>query len=158
MTRNVIFPETPYVECVFSLENGSTASCGREYDRYGIIKDACRSKLKRYVYKLPSYMQGMVKVGDFVLVRCATGFQPCQIVEVNAITSYEGKIQPVVCPINIEMYCEELDKELALKQMRAQIEEEKKRLEASITYDILAEKNEDFREMLKQFKEAGGVI
>lgn len=156
--KNILFPKTPYVECIFSLNTSSVSSSGREYDRYDIVKEHKKASLKRYVYQLPKYLEGKVKVGDFVLVHCATGYQPCEVVTVNALTSFSGTIQPVVCMLDIQSYCADIDQQVALKQMRQQIEEERRRLEAMVTYDLLAEKNPEFAALLAQFREAGGVL
>lgn len=51
-----------------------------------------------------------------------------------------------------------MEKAKKLKVMRAAIEKEKKRLESMVTYDLIAEKNPEFAEMLKVFKEAGGEL
>lgn len=40
--------------------------------------------------------------------------------------------------------------------MKAAIDREKKRLESMVTYELIAEKNPEFKEMLEAFKEMGG--
>lgn len=160
MNVNITFPSTPYVECVFSLKTSNNKQCiPGDFDQYDICSGSKKATLKRYVYKLPEDMVGYVKPGDFVLVHCATGYQPCEVVTVNALTSFEDDgIQPVVCPICIQPYIDRVEQKKALKAMRSQIEAEKKRLESLVTYELIAEKNPEFKAMLDAFKAAGGSL
>lgn len=156
---NIQFPKTPYVECIFSLKtNNHAENCGT-YDEYDITPATKKVGMKTYVYKLPEHLQGSVKPGDFVLVHCATGYRPCEVVAVDVITSYpEESIQPVVCTLDISTYIAYVDHHKKLKMMEARIKSEKKRLEAMVTYDLIAEKHPEFKEMLQAFRDMGGQL
>ena len=64
----------------------------------------------------------------------------------------------MVAKVDMVPYWDEVDRVEQLKYMRLQIEEKKKELEKMVTYEILAEKNPEFKELLETFKQAGGVI
>ena len=49
-----------------------------------------------------------------------------------------------------------VEKAKQLRAMKAAIDREKKRLESLVTYELIAEKNPEFRAMLEQFKAMGG--
>lgn len=154
---NIKFPNTDYVQCVFSYQTKSGVSDPEKYDEYGHCMDV--SSLKKYVYYVPEYLQGQLHAGDVVVVRCITGYQICEVVETNAFTSYDPKsIAPVVAKVDVRPYIESVHKAKQLKYMRERIDKEKKRLESLVTYDLLAEKNPEFKVMLEAFKAAGGQL
>lgn len=151
MLKN-LFPETNLVECAFSWRTVNTAGSG--WDEYDHVDP---TKLKRYVYRLPEYLVGHVKAGDTVVVHCQTGYQVCEIVTINAISNFDQKsIAPVVDKVDMSSYIEEVEKAKKLKAMKAAIDREKKRLESMVTYELIAEKNPEFKAMLEQFKSMGG--
>ena len=147
-----LFPETNLVECTFSWRTANTAGSGwDEYDHVDPIR------MKRYVYRLPEYLVGHVKIGDTVVVHCQTGYQVCEIVTINAISNFDQKsIAPVVGKVDMSSYIDEVEKKKALAAMKKQIDAEKKRLESMVTYELIAEKNPEFKAMLEAFKEMGG--
>lgn len=150
---NVRFPETNIVRCVFSLrQNRATATVVYdEYDR------AVTHDLKCYAYRVPQRLQGHLKIGDFVVVHCATGYQLCEIVELNAISDFDEKtLAPIVCKVDLRSYMEEVDKAKQLKMMKAELDREKQRLESMVTYELIAEKNPEFKTLLDAFKAMGG--
>lgn len=154
---NIKFPNTDYVQCVFSYQNKASMADSEKYDEYGHYTDV--ASLKKYVYYVPEYLQGQLNVGDAVIVRCTTGYQVCEVVETNAFTSFDPKtIAPVVAKVDVRPYIEFMHKAKQLKYMREQLDKEKKRLESLVTYDLLAEKNPEFAAMLKAFKDAGGQL
>lgn len=154
---NIRFPNTDYVRCVFSYQDVVSAADSKKYDECGHHMDI--ASLKKYVYYVPEYLQGQLHAGDVVVVRCATGFQICEVVETNAFTSFDPvTIAPVVAKIDIQPYIESVHRAKQLKYMREQLDKEKKRLESMVTYDLLAEKNPEFAAMLKAFKDAGGQL
>lgn len=70
-----------------------------------------KSHLKRYVYKLPDELVGNVKVGDYVCVHCANGYNVCEVVTVNAITPFDDAgIEPVLCKVDISGYIARIEK------------------------------------------------
>lgn len=153
---NIKFPDTPYVKCVFNWRQNNNAADFNTFDDIG-RKDP--AKLKRYLYKLPSYLEGHVGVGDVVLVYCQTGYQICEVVSINEPCSLDEKIvAPVVARINMMDYFEELEHQRQLKALRVEIERKKKELESQVTYDLLAEKSPEFAALLKSFREAGGSL
>ena len=147
-----LFPETNLVECAFSWRTANTAGSG--WDEYDHVDP---TKMKRYVYRLPEYLVGHVKVGDTVVVHCQTGYQVCEIVTINAISNFDQKsIAPVVGKVDMSSYISEVEKKKALAAMKKQIDAEKKRLESMVTYELIAEKNPEFKAMLERFKSMGG--
>lgn len=154
---NIRFPNTDYVQCVFSYQNKASMADPEKYDEYGHYMDV--ASLKKYVYYVPEYLQGQLHVGDTVIVRCTTGYQICEVVETNAFTSFDPKtIAPVVSKVDVRPYIEFMHRAKQLKYMREQLDKEKKRLESLVTYDLLAERNPEFRAMLEAFKAAGGQL
>lgn len=150
---NVKFPETNIVRCVFSLrQNRATAAV--VYDKYD---RAVTRDLKHYAYRVPRRLQGQLKIGDFVVVHCATGYQLCEIVELNAVSDFDEKtLAPIVCKVDLSSYIEEIDKAEQLKVMKAELDREKRRLESMVTYELIAEKNPEFKTLLDTFKAMGG--
>lgn len=151
-------PETDLVQCVFSWRSSNMEHVSpSKWDSYDHALNV--SSLKRYTYRVPEYLKGTIRVGDTVLVHCQTGYQVCEVVATNVLSGFDTKsFAPVVSVVNMEAYITEMEKAEKLKVMRATIEKEKKRLEAMVTYDLIAEKNPEFAEMLKVFKEAGGEL
>ena len=153
---NIVFPKTDLVKCVFSFRssniiNAFSENCD-EYDHHKNPKT-----LKSYTYRVPERLQGQIAVGDAVLVHCQTGYQICEVVEVNALSDFDTKtFAPVVCKVDLSNYIQEVEKTKKLKAMKAQIDREKKRLESMVTYELIAEKNPEFKAMLEAFKEMGG--
>ena len=149
---NIKFPETDLVECVFSYRTAGTTGCS--WDEYDHTDSA---RLKRYVYRLPEYLVGRVQVHDAVVVHCSTGYQICEVVTVNALSNFDPRsIQPVVDKVNMGSYIHEVEKKKTLIAMKKQIDAEKKRLESLVTYELIAEKNPEFKAMLERFKSLGG--
>ena len=150
---NIEFPETNIVKCVFSLrQNGAGAVDG--YDEYDHMESR---NLKRYIYRVPSRLQGQLKIGDFVVVHCATGYQLCEIVELNVTSSFDEKtLAPIVCKVDLSAYIDEVDRAAQLAIMKAELDREKKRLESLVTYELIAEKNPEFKALLDAFKDMGG--
>lgn len=152
MMMKDLFPETSLVECTFSWRTANTV--GSNWDEYDHIDPA---KLKRYVYRLPEYLVGHVVPGDTVVVHCQTGYQICQVVTINALSSFDQKsIAPVVSKVDMGSYIDEVEKKKALAAMKKKIDAEKKRLESMVTYELIAEKNPEFKAMLEKFKSMGG--
>ncbi len=150
---NIKFPETNLVTCVFSLRQ-NRAGATEGYDEYDRIKSA---NLKRYIYRVPSRLQGQLKIGDFVVVHCATGYQLCEIVGLNAVSSSDEKtLAPIVCKVDLSTYIDEVDRAAQLAIMKAELDREKKRLESLVTYELIAEKNPEFKALLDAFKDMGG--
>lgn len=150
---NIEFPETNIVKCVFSLRQNSKYA-GEAYDEYDHVRP---HDLKRYIYRVPSRLKGQLKVGDFVVVHCATGYQLCEIVELNAISNLDEKtLAPVVCKVDLSAYIEEVDRAVKLEIMKAELDREKRRLESMVTYELIAEKNPEFKALLDTYKDMGG--
>lgn len=153
---NIRFPKTDLVRCVFSwrstnMEHVDTSHWD-EYDHH-----VEPGRLKSYTYRVPEHLQGQLRPGEAVLVHCKTGYQVCEVVEINALSDFETKsFAPVVCKVDMSSYIDEIEKAKQLKAMKAAIDREKKRLESMVTYELIAEKNPEFKAMLDAFKAAGG--
>lgn len=153
---NIKFPKTDLVKCVFCWRSSNTDHIDSDrWDEYDHHKDPKR--LKTYTYRVPEHLREQLKIGDTVLVHCQTGSQICEVVEVNALSDFDAKtFAPVVCKVDMSTYIQGVEKVKQLKAMKAAIDREKKRLEAMVTYELIAEKNPEFKAMLKTFKEMGG--
>lgn len=153
---NIRFPKTDLVRCVFSwrstnMEHVDTSHWD-EYDHH-----VEPGRLKSYTYRVPEHLQGQLRPGEAVLVHCKTGYQVCEVVEINALSDFETKsFAPVVCKVDMSSYIDEIKKAKQLKAMKAAIDTEKRRLESMVTYELIAEKNPEFKAMLDAFKAAGG--
>lgn len=150
-----LFPKTNLVECTFSWRTENTAGIsGTAWDEYD---HRSQNRLKKYLYRLPDYLVGAVQPGDTVVVHCQTGYQVCQVATINTISDFDPKtIAPVVDKVNMQSYIDEVEKKKALAAMKKQIDAEKKRLESMVTYELIAEKNPEFKAMLERFKSMGG--
>lgn len=86
-----------------------------------------------------------------------TGYQLAQIVTINALASFDlDSVAPVVCVVNLASYITEVERKKSLARLKQQLDDEKKRLESMVTYDLIAEKSPEFAALLKQYKDAGG--
>lgn len=152
---NELFPATNLVNCVFAFRQSNTTT--GTFNKYDCLPDAALIKAKRYMYRVPERLREELKVGDVVVVHCQTGFQLACVVELNAISNYpEESFAPVVCKADLHSYFDEIDTREALQAMRNKIEAEKKRLESMVTYDLIAEKNPEFKALLDAYRAAGG--
>lgn len=152
---NELFPATNLVNCVFAFRQSNTTT--GTFNKYDCLPDAALIKAKRYMYRVPERLREELKVGDAVVVHCQTGFQLACVVELNAISNYpEESFAPVVCKADLHSYFDEIDTREALQAMRNKIEAEKKRLESMVTYDLIAEKNPEFKALLDAYRAAGG--
>ena len=156
---NIKLPETDVVSCVFSLKN-STNTCNQEFDsKLGVLPYDKLHKLKKYYYRVPAYLKGQLHPGDFVLVHCNTGYQACQVYQINEFAPVETpKLAAVVAKLDLEPYFNELAHQEMLDQMKAQLIAERKRLEERVTWDLIANSNPEFAKMLQSFREAGGDL
>lgn len=152
------FPETNLVKCVFSLRTNSKYPdvVYDEFDRFNVsdFKD-----IKSYVYRVPDCLKGQIKVGDFVVVHCSTGYQLCEVIQVNVTSSFdEASHAPVVCKVDLGTYFEEVKAKQAREQLARKLESMAEQLKNMVTYELLAEKNPKFKELLDQYKELGGTL
>jgi hypothetical protein len=148
-----LFAETNLVQCVFSWETSNTGWAGG--DEYGHHRQP--DVLKRYTYRVPTFLQGELGLYDTVVVRCKTGYQVCQVVALNVLSDFdESTFAPVVAKVDMGPYVSEIERAKELKVMKKRIEAEKKRLESMVTYDLIAEKNPEFKALLDAYKAAGG--
>lgn len=147
--------KTPYVECIFSLRTTTGAeNCGM-YDEYDITPATKKINMKTYVYKLPEHLRGFVVPGDFVLVHCYNGYQPCEVVATDVLTLLpEEAIQPVVCTLDISTYIDYVEHHKRLKALEQRIEH----LDIRVSYDLIAEKHPEFKELLEEYRIMGGQL
>lgn len=158
---NIKFPETNVINCIFSMTKDKAGVSSTSYDPIsGVINDPrVRATLKHYAFRVPSYLQGKIRVGDAVVCKCTNGYQVCEVISINDTVpaSYEvSSLSPVVAVVNMEQFFEDLEQQNLLKQMEKQLLEERKKLEKRIGWDLLAEKDPKFKEMLDSFRAAGG--
>ena len=163
MSRITIqFPETDVVAVVFCYKNHLTekSRATLEYDENNVVVEAQKNCLKTYYYRLPPALVGHVKTGDMVVVNCATGYQVAEVKMVNAIPSaaYHESLAYVVGIVDKDCYFKFREDKKKLEVMRAQLEVEKKRIESMVTYELIAERNPEFKAMLDAFKALGGTI
>lgn len=151
------FEKTNVVQCIFSLRQTNNADLGAPYDEYD--RRVHTASLKRYMYCVPEYLQGQLKVGDYVVVHCTTGFQICEIVEINVQRSEwanPAKLAPVVCKVDLHAYSDYVEHSKQVESLRSLIKSKKKQLEAEMSYDYFAERSPEFKQLLDQFRELGG--
>lgn len=115
------------------------------------------SSLKRYAFFVPEYLKGELQVGDAVIVFCATGFQLCEVAAINVMRSSDG-LRPVVAKVDMSPYFEEKKRQHKITLLRDKLQKEKKRLESMVTYELLADKSPEFKELLDEFKSLGGTL
>ena len=152
---NVKFPDTDVVSCVFSLKSSNCRYDGSNFNEFDIVENP--NRLKRYNYRVPEYLRGQLRVGDFVVVYCQTGYQVCQVWGINeTVPESFTKLAPVVAKFSLTEFFEDLAKQEQLKRMKETLLRERKRLEEQVTWDLIAEKSPEFAQMLKAFREAGG--
>ena len=155
---NIKFPETDVVTCVFSLKN-STNVCNQNFDEFGVTPENSQRKLKEYHYRVPEFLQGKLCPGDFVVVYCQTGYQVCQVYNVNEFAPVEtSKLALVVAKVDLSYYIKDLLHQEELKKMKTALVKERKRLEEQVTWDLIAAKSPEFAAMLKAFRDAGGEL
>ena len=155
---NIRFPETDVITCVFSLKNSVNVNNGN-FDDVGYVSEVNYLKLKQYQYRVPEYLQGKLSPGDFVVVYCQTGYQICQVHKTNEFAPVEsGKLAPVVAKVDLNEFFKYVAHQEQLKQMKAALVKERKRLEEQVTWDLIAEKSPEFAQMLKTFRDAGGEL
>lgn len=155
---NIKFPSTDVVSCVFSLKN-CVSFPNSNFDSSGRIPESDLTKLKEYYYRVPAFLQGKLNPGDFVVVYCQTGYQVCQVYKVNEFAPVEtSKLAPVVARVELMDYFNDLAHQEELKKMKAALVKERKRLEEQVTWDLIASKSPEFKEMLEVFRAAGGEL
>lgn len=92
-------------------------------------------------------------------VHCANGYNVCEVVTVNAITSFDDKsIEPVLCKVDISGYIARIEKKKQQQMIKAALDVRKKELEATMTYEMFAERDQSFAQLLAQYKELGGKL
>lgn len=151
----VDFGTTDVVRCRFSLKTSSNAD-PESYDEYGRFERAYT--LKEYIFRLTPGCT--VNVGDIVVVYCSTGYQVCEVSEINAIVTEEArrKLAYVVSVVDMHGYMLTLDQEKQKDRLRRQIDNVRKEIEAETMYEMLAEKSPEFKQLLDQYKELGGTF
>lgn len=156
---NIQFPQTDVVSVIFCYRN-HTNRTAYEFDENNVIVEPQKHCLKQYYYRLPPALVGKVKTGDMVVVNCATGYQVAEVKVVNtyAPKSVNENLAYVVGIVDKDSYFEFLDSKKKLAIMREQLEAEKKRIESMVTYELIAERNPEFKVMLDNFKALGGTI
>ena len=69
-----------------------------------------------------------------------------------------SKLAPVVAKVDLFDYFNDVAHQEELKKMKAALVKERKRLEEQITWDLIASKSPEFKEMLEAFRKAGGEL
>lgn len=156
------FPQTEFVKCRFTLQTAREEEYdwgnnhGRPFDEYG--RRVGPGKFKDYLYRL--LPGGRVSVGDIVVVFCKTGYQVCEVSEIDVTVSdaVAKKLAYVVDVVDMKGFQEVIENEKRKEVLKVQIESMKKELEATQMYSLLAEKNPEFAELLKAFQDLGGKL
>ena len=148
---NIEFPKTNVVGCKFAYKTRDAV--GARYDDFDRMTDV--DNIKTYYYQLPEGME--VAVGESVVVHCVNGFAVCEVCEVNASVNLP-RLDFVVDKINMGNYRSVVTTEKQRQILKAQIERERKRLESMVTYDLLAEKVPEFKQLLESYKSLGGTF
>ena len=148
---NIKFPDTNVVGCVFSFrQNNNTVYQGSTWDEYD---HRSTKRLKVYNYRVPEYLKNQLKLGDAVLVHCQTGFQLCEVVELNALPGVpEVGLAPVVCKVDLTSYIAEIDRKVLKKKLQVQMEAMQRQIEEEKKYEWFAEKSPEFAALYEQFK------
>ena len=152
-----LFPETDLIQCTFAWRTSSNQKLceSADWDDYDHHRKS--DTLKKYIYRLPPYLKGKVSVGDTVVVHCQTGYQVCQVVEINTISNFKVEtFASVVAKVDMREYIGMLETQKAMALMKQKIDAEKKRLESMVTYELIAERNPEFKAMLEKYKAMGG--
>lgn len=156
---NIRFPETDVVACVFSLRSNDGAAAPTQFDERGVLLESAKRKAKEYHYRVPEYLKGQLEPGDFVVVYCQTGYQLGQVTKINEFSAVESsKLASVVAKFSLTDYFIDLNRQETLKAMKAALVKERKRLEEQVTWDLIASKSPEFKEMLEVFRAAGGQL
>lgn len=138
---NITFPTTEFISCVFPKPTAQ---------RNAPIETAVTAK--SYTYKL---LPGMdkPKVGDLAVVACATGLQVAVVKSLNAIPYQDSKdASYVVGFVDPQAYRQTLDKEAERKKLYATLMAKKKELDKTLAFEVYAEKDPEFKELLDLYK------
>lgn len=159
MSVKIEFPETNIVGCKFlkydSTQRNSCEIYAPGQPGYRPKEFTINTSSKVYNYKC---IDGMSKpqLGDIVVVSCASGFALCQVVETNVIMPENADLAYVVGVVDVSNYLNFLQREKEKEQLKRALIKKKEEIEKSAVFEMLAEKDDSFAEMLKKFKELGG--
>lgn len=154
---NIKFPETNVVKAVFSYRQNRCGSDQHLYDEHDRLRET--HGLKEYFYRVPDMLKDTIRVGEPVLVHCATGYQVCEITEINVLYSKDvNQLAPVICHVNLNAYFEEVERAKTLAAMKQNLDAEMAKIQKTAMYDLLAEKNPEFAAMLAAYKQQGGTF
>lgn len=134
---NIKLPETEVIGCRFPECTG----------RNGEVE--VNNRTKEYFYKLlPNMLKP--KVGDFVVVSCANGFQVCVVTSVDALVEF-ADLAYVVGTVDVEAYKAEIARQEQKKRLYAELLRKKKELENTIALDLFAERSPEFKALLDAY-------
>lgn len=155
---NINFPETDVVSVRYTYRTSKYTN-GVEFDEFD--HEAANSIAKAgkdYFYKLPEKLVGKVRVGQAVVVHCVNGYQVAEISQVNTYVpeTLNRELDMVVDVVDMDGYKEEIEKRKQREALKRKLLSEKKRLESMVTFEMIAEKYPEFKQLLDQFKEIGG--
>ena len=159
MSVKLEFPETNIVGCRFlkydSTQRESFSLYAPGQRGYRPTEFSVSTSSKVYNYKC---VEGMPKpqIGDIVVVSCASGFALCQVVETDVILPENADLAYVVGVVDVNNYLNFLQKEKEKEQLRKALIKKKEEMEKAAVFEMLAEKDSSFAEMLNKFKELGG--
>ncbi len=154
------FPPTDVVTCAFTFRTANSNRVEGSFDKLGRMASRANAQCaKRYYYRVPKGLleTGKVCVGAMVVVFCQTGYQICEVTEINATSpGPKEQLAWVVDVVNTRAFALEFERQEQLEHMKRHLKEERDRLEKLITYELIAEKNPEFGAMLQAFKDMGG--
>ena len=155
-------PTNNVVTVVFAYKNHTNSRVypSTDFDENDYLVPAVRKTAKTYTYRVPEGLVGKLRIGDMVVVHCATGYQVAEV-EATKVWVAPSKVAELACVVGVvdsNEYFEYIEKQKHLAVLREQLEVEKKRIESMITYELLAERNPEFKALLDNFKVLGGTI
>ena len=109
-------------------------------------------KFDGYAYKTYDFFTDLeLKVGDVVVVDTQNGLQVAEVVDVDVDSSKATKW--VVDKVDMEAHKARIEREKRLKEITQKMEARRKKLEKFEVYRMLAEKDDEMAELLKQYAE-----
>lgn len=160
MSIKIDFPKTNIVRCHFLKSGAVHPTRGiNKYDgadaSYYRPTDFELDNTRFYDYKCIDGIKP--NKGDLVVVSCATGFAICEVMETNIMPSRTDYAY-VVGTVDVKAYKEYVQKEQEKEKLKAVLKARKEEMEQMAVYELLADKDEGFAELLKKFKELGGTF
>ena len=92
-----------------------------------------------------------IKVGDMVVVESSNGLSVAKVTKIDPENTYSAT-KWVVSKVYMEEYTARVEKEKKLAEVKKRLNAKKKELQDIAIYEMLAEKDPEFREILAEYK------